>query len=246
MGQKLSAMTLVVAFRSLGVLIGDPNVDAERQRAADVLLSELSKLVRSLDFPRDMWDDAIAEAFCSLMTGGNRTNAAVACDSDARVRGFLRQCLRNAMRDERRKGRRLSTLDAQMEDSVPATQQASPEQELSAWEEIDLRRSAQQELYDQVVPALVAKVRPSARRDLTQAIEDMRALAAGEKDFGAVVFEATGRNDGPAQSAVHQRHSRTRRRLLEYIESLEVAGELSTDRVRALCWCVSRLQRRAS
>jgi hypothetical protein len=150
------------------------------------------------------------------------------------------------MRDEWRKGRRLNPLDAQMEDSVPATEQASPEQEVSAWEEINLRRSAEQELYERVVPALAATVRPSARRDLTQAIEHMRALAAGEMDFGAVVLEATGRNDGPAQTAVHQRHSRTRRRLVEYIESLEIAGELSVDRVRALRWCVSRLQRRAS
>ena len=150
------------------------------------------------------------------------------------------------MRDEWRKGRRLSPLDAQMEDSVPAMEQTSPEEEVSAWEEIDLRRSAEQELYERVVPALAAIVRPSARRDLTQAIGHMRALAAGEMGFGAVVLEATGRNDGQAQTAVHQRHSRTRRRLLEYIESLEVAGELSVDRVRALRWCVSRLQRRAS
>ena len=96
------------------------------------------------------------------------------------------------------------------------------------------------------MPAVAGSLRPSAGRDFVQAVEHMRALAAGEKDFVAVVFEATGRNDGPAQTAVHQRHSRTRRRLLEYIETLEVAGKLNVDRGRALRWCVSRFQRRAS
>lgn len=239
-------MTLLDAFRSLGALIGEPNVDSERQRAAAVLLPEMTKVVRGLGFPQDLRDDAVAEAFCSLMTGGNRGSAAVACDSDARVRGFLRECLRNAMRDELRKRKRLTPLDSQKADSEPASQQASPEEEASAWQEIDLRTSAEHELYERVVPAVAASVRTSAGRDLVQAVEHMRSLAAGEKDFGAVVLEATGRNDGPAQTAVHQRHSRARRRLLEYIENLEVAGNLSVDRIRALRWCVSRLQRRAS
>jgi len=207
MGQDLSVVTLLDAFRSLGALIGDAGVDSERQRAADVLLPELTKLVRSLGFPHDLWDDAAAEAFCSLMTGGNRSNAAVDCDSDARVRQFLRKCLRNAMLDELRKRRRLTPLDSEKVDSEPASPEASPEQEASAWQEISLRTSAEQEFYERVVPAVAGSLRPSAGRDLVQAVEHMRALAAGEKDFVAVVFEATGRNDGPAQTAVHHRWS---------------------------------------
>ena len=239
-------MTLLEAFRSLGTLIGDAGVDSDRQRAGDVLLPELTKLVRGLGFSRDLWEDAVAEAFCSLMTGGNRSNAAVGCDSDVRVRQFLRTCLRNTMLDELRKRRRLTPLDTENGYSEPVSPEASPEEEASALQEIQLRATAEQEFYDRVVPAVASSLRPSAGRDLVQAVEHMRALAAGDKEFCAVVLEATGRNDGPAQTAVHQRHSRTRRRLLEYIESLECAGDVSVDRVRALRWCVSRLQRRAS
>src|SRR5262245_54505333 len=94
------AMTLVEAFRSLGCLLGDAAVDAVRQEAAAVLLPELRRLARGLvrgqGFPEQLADDAVNDAFCNLMTGGNKSNAALACDSDQRVRGFVKECVRNA------------------------------------------------------------------------------------------------------------------------------------------------------
>jgi len=239
-------MTLIDAFRSLGCLTGDAEMDAARQTAAALVLPELQRLVRGLGFPIDLTDDAVAVAFCNLMTGGNRSNNALACDSDARVRAFLKECLRNALLDELRKTKRIDQLDPVLVGSSLESQDASPEEAAMARQEVEMRRLAEEELYARILPALSASIRPAAGRDLTQAIEHMRAMAAGEKDFGTVVVEAVGKNDESAQSAVHQRHSRARRRLVEFIEHLEAAGEISQDRARALRWCVSRLQRRAS
>lgn len=239
-------MTLLAALRSLGVLIGDPSVDSARQQAGEVLLPELAKLALGLGFPRDLLDDAVADTFCRLMTGGNRGAAALACDSDVRVRGFLRECVRNALLDELRRRKRLAPLDQDLLDSVHKAQHPSPEEEASALQEVELRRSAEAEFYERIVPTVASGLRTSASYELLLAVGHMRALASGETDFTAVVLEATGRHDGQAQSAVHQRHSRTRRRLMDYIERLEVAGETSPDRIRVFRWCVSRLQRRAS
>jgi DNA-directed RNA polymerase specialized sigma24 family protein len=225
-------------------------MDVPRQAAGTVLLPELQRLAQGLvhgrGFPEHFADDAAAEAFCSLMTGGNKSNSAVACDSEARVRGFLKECVRNAMLDELRRQKRIEQLDPSVAASTVESTDGSPEETAIASEEVAIRQMVEREFYDRVVPALAESLRPSAARDLTQAVQHMRALANGEKDFNSVVLEAVGRNDEAAHAAVHQRHSRTRRRLVEYIEHLETAGHVSQQQAGALRWCVSQLQRRAS
>jgi RNA polymerase sigma factor (sigma-70 family) len=246
-----SPMSLVEAFRSLGCLLGEPAGDSVRQEAATIVLPELRRLalglVRAQGFREELADDAVNEAFCNLMTGGNRSNAALACDSDQRVRAFLKECLRNAMLDELRRHARVDQLDsATASATLESGRGESPEDLAIASQEIDRRQAAQQEFYDRLVPALAATLRPDAGRDLTNAVQHMRALANSEKDFKTVVMEATGKDDAAAHSAVHQRHSRARRRLAEYIESLVTAGQLTAERAEDLRWCVGQLQRRAS
>jgi transcriptional regulator of acetoin/glycerol metabolism len=244
-------MTLVEAFRSLGCLLGDPAVDTTRQEAAAILLPELRRLalglVRAQGFREELADDAVNEAFCSVMTGGNRSNAALACDSDQRVRGFLKECLRNEMLDEVRRHARVEQRDSVTTSATFESGHAdSPEELAIAAEEIERRQAAQREFYERIVPELATTLRPEAGRDLTQAVQHMRALVADETDFRTVVTEATGKEDAAAQSAVHQRHSRARRRLVEYIESLAAAGRLTQQRAEDLRWCVGQLQRRGS
>jgi DNA-directed RNA polymerase specialized sigma24 family protein len=203
-------------------------------------------LVRGGGFPENLADDAAAEAFCSLMTGGNKSNSAVACDSETRVRGFLKECLRNAMLDELRKQKRIQQLDSTVVESTVESVEGTPEESAIASEAISLRQRAEREFYERMVPAAAQSLRPNAGRDLTQAVAHMRALANGERDFNDVVLEAVGRNDESAHAAVHQRHSRTRRRLVEFIQHLEMTGDLTEERARAFRQCISQLQRRAS
>jgi hypothetical protein len=129
--------------------------------------------------------------------------------------------------------------------SVESTD-GSPEETAIAAEEVSRRQQVEQEFYDRIVPTVAESLRPTAALDLTQAVAHMRALATGEKDFNAVVLEAVGRNDASAHAAVHQRHSRARRRLVEFIEHLETVGDVTEERGRALRHCVSQLQRRAA
>jgi len=244
-------MTIVEAFRLLGCLVGDPAIDHPRQEAAAVLLPELRRLaqwlVRRSGFPEQLADDAVNQAFCNLMTGGNRSNAALACDSDQRVKGFLKECLRNVMLDELRRQGRVEQLDAAGTSvRFDAGTVDSPEELAIASQEIARRQSAQREFYERIVPAAASMLRPDAGRDLTQAVQHMRLLATGEMDFKTVVMQATGKDDVTAHSAVHQRHSRARRRLVEYIESLVAEGHVTTERAEDLRWCVSQLQRRGS
>lgn len=239
-------MTLLDAFRVFGVLIGDPSVDGSRQVAAGVLLKEMNQLVRGLEFPQELRDDAVPLVLCRLMTGGNLSVSARECDSDVRVRGFLRACLRNVMHDERRKTRLLKQVDQETVEAVPDTQQSSPEADAVAWQEVALRTAAERELREVLVPLVASRLRASAGRDFIQAFEHMSDLADGRKAFDAVVLEATGRSDEDAQTAVHQRHSRARRRLLQLIEDQAISGSLSDDRLRVMRWSVRRLHRRAS
>jgi hypothetical protein len=240
------AMTLLEAFRVFGVLIEDPSVDGQRQVAAGVLLQEMNQLVRGLGFRHELKEDAVHIALCRLMTGGNRSTSALECDSDARARGFLRECLRNVMLDEIRRSKRLSPIDPETVESISDPQQSSPEEEAVAWQEIDLRASAERELREVLVPLIASRLRISAGRDFVQAVDHMCDLADGKKDFNTVVLEATGHNDSDARTAVHQRHSRARRRLLQIVDEHGNTGSISADRLRAMRWSVSRLHRRAS
>lgn len=239
-------MTLLEAFRVFGALIGDPAVDGQRQSSASVLLQEMNVLVRSLNFQHELKDDAVHNALCRLMTSGNRSTSALECDSEVRVRGFLRECLRNVMLDEVRKTKRLRPFDPETVESIPTTEQSSPEEEAVARQEVDLRRSAEKELREVLVPLVASRLRVSAGRDFIQAFEHLCDLADGKKDFNTVVLEATGHQDSDAQAAVHQRHSRARRRLLQCVDQQGGSGSLTADRLRAMRWSVSRLHRRAS
>lgn len=245
---KRGTMTLVEAFRSIGCLIGDDNVDRLRRNAAAIVLLELQRMARTvargLRFPDHMADDAAHEAFCNLMTGGNRSNAALACDSDQRVRGFLRECVRNAMLDERRRARS-RYIDHQRAVEEPAHDE-SPEELAIASQEIERRQSADRDFYQRIVPAVAESLRAEAGRDFRQAVEHMRALVSGEIDIERVVMEATGKDDAAAHTAVHKRHSRTRRRLLEHIEALVASEDLTREQAEDLYRCVSQLHRRSA
>src|SRR5687768_13761712 len=150
------SMTIVEAFRSLGCLVGDEAVDAVRQEAAKILLPEVRRiangLVRGQGFPEQLADDAVNQAFCNLMTGGNRSSAALACDSDHRVKGFLKECLRNAMLDELRRYARVDQLDSEATTATfEAVRVDSPEELAIASQEIERRQSAQREFYERIV-----------------------------------------------------------------------------------------------
>lgn len=238
------ALTLLEAFRRLGPNEGDAD-DAHRGDAADVLLRELQRIVRRTSFPVEMHEDAVSHALINLLTGGNRTEAARACDTDARVAGFLHHTLRNALIDETRRTRRLHQFDDDLDQPILRDERQSPEGELIARQTLAIREA----FFSEVVPACAATsfARERARADFSSAVTQMRALASGAITLVALQEAIAIESGRPvAENALHQRHSRARRELAAYVERLARHGDIDPGVIAEYRECVRFLQRRAS
>lgn len=238
------SLTLLDAFRRLGPNEGDAD-DAERGEAAGVLLRELQRIVRRTSFPVEMHEDAVGHALINLLTGGNRTEAARACDSDARVAGFLHHALRNALIDETRRTRRLHQLDDDLDQPMLRDERQSPEGELIGRQTVELRET----FFAEIVPACAAAAyaREGARSDFSAAVTQMRALASGGITLGGLQEALSAESGRPiAENALHQRHSRARRELAAYVEGLARRGDVDPGVIAEYRECVRFLQRRAS
>ena len=238
------SLTLLEAFRLLGPNEGDAD-DLRRGDAASVLLVELQRIVRRSSFPVEMHEDAVSHALYNLLTGGNRTEAARACDTDGRVAGFLTHALRNALIDETRRKRRLHQFDDEVDQSMLRDDRHSPEGELIGRQTIEIRRA----FFADVVPACAAAAysRERARRDFHDAVSHMYSLASGELTLAELqdgLAAEAGRPVG--ENALHKRHSRARLELIQYVERLARRGDVEATLIEQYRECVRFLQRRAS
>jgi len=237
-------LTLLEAFRLLGPNEGDAE-DARRADAADVVLRELQRMVRRTSFPVEMHEDAVSHALVNLLTGGNRTDAARACDTDARVAGFLHHALRNALIDETRRTRRLHQFDDDLDQPMLRDDGQSPESELIGRQTLAMREV----FFTKIVPACAAAAftRERARADFRVAVTQMHALASGALTLTGLQEVIAAESGQPvAENALHQRHSRARRELAAYVESLARRGDVDPEVVAQYRECVRFLQRRAS
>lgn len=237
-------MTLLEAFRVLGPNEGDAE-DARRGEAGAVVLRELQRIVRRTSFAVEMHEDAVSHALINLLTGGNRTEAARACDTDARVAGFLHHALRNALIDETRRRRRLHQFDDDVDPPSLRDDGQSPEGELIGRETLAIREA----FFADVVPACAAAAytRDRARHDFTEAVAQMQAIASGTLTLAGLQAALAADAGLPvAENALHQRHSRARRELAAYVETLARRGDVDPALVAEYRECVRFLQRRAS
>ena len=238
------ALTLLEAFRLLGPNEGDAE-DLRRGEAAGLLLQELQRTVRRSSFPIELHEDAVSHTLVNLLTGGNRTEAARACDTDARVGGFLHHALRNALIDETRRRRRVNQFDDDVDQPRLRDDGQSPEGELIGRETLKIR----EQFFADVVPACAeaAFTRPRARQDFLEAVRQMRALASDAVTLSALQERIAAETARPvAENALHKRHSRARRELEWYVERLARTGDVDAALIDEYRECVRFLQRRAS
>ena len=240
-------MTLLEAFRRLSPDCAPDDFVA--QDAITRVHDELASLARRLTFEESIREDAVAEVVFHMVQGGSRTTGALDCDSDARIRGFLRRALYHKAVEVWRARRALAedTIDDGDRPITLVDLALSVEEVLT---EPDLMREAlaiEQRFVERLVPACAAGfAQPGPRRDFLAAVAQMRALAYRTTTIDEVVLEATGRTGPAAEATVHKRHQRARLRLVECIEDQVAAGRLTAEEAERFRGCVSFLHRRAS
>jgi hypothetical protein len=240
-------MTLLEAFRRLSP--DCPPEDFAGQDALAFVQDEVNMLARRLTFEESIREDAATEVTVHMLFGGSRTTGALECDSDKRVRGFLRRALSNKAIELWRARRALAedTIDDADHPIELVDIALSAEDVLT---EPDLMREAlaiEQRFMDVLVPACAETfTQVRARQDFLTVVTQMRALAFKATTIDEVVLESTGRTGATAEAAVHQRHHRARVRLVEFIADEAGAGRLSAEQAEQFRGCVSFLHRRAS
>lgn len=243
----MTRLTLLEAFRLLTPSDGIP--DDQLERATAIVQAEVQRLARRLTFSEQVCEDAAVETTLHMLYGGSRTTGAIACDSDPRVRGFLKRAVYNKAVElwRQEKARAEEPLDLPDRPRPLAVVEQTIEDELSSDDLPALAARIDDAFHATVVPACAdGHAHAAARTDFLQSVAHMRALVYEETTIDAVVVEATGRSGPTAEAAVHARHSRARRRLLEYLREEEAAGRMTPVLAQQYRGCVSFLQRRAS
>lgn len=240
-------MTLLEAFRLLAP--SDGIADDQVEIATAIVQAEVQRLARRLTFSEQVREDAAVETTLHMLYGGSRTTGATACDSDPRVRGFLKRAVYNKAVElyRQEKARAEEPLDLPDRPRPLAVVERTIEDELTTVDLPALAARIDEAFHATVVPACGdGFAHGAARADFLHSVAHMRALVREETTIDAVVLEATGRTGPTAEAAVHARHSRARRRLLEYLREAEAAGRLTPTLASQYRGCVSFLQRRAS
>jgi hypothetical protein len=172
-----------------------------------------------------MRDEAVHTVLLRIVRVGPRGVRDGDPDSDAGVRGYLGQALKNAVRDLVRAQRRF--VDEQPEIPISETE-SEP-----LWPREALERAGKV-LFELCVPCYAATLRADARAIFGRVIDDRKSMADGTVDFGAIVARNRGEVTPRTRNAVYKEQSRALCRLGEYIENYNMAQQLSRVDAEAL------------
>jgi hypothetical protein len=210
---------LLEAFRQCGPLIGEPATDAARNTAAEVLHSALTALVAGIGFDASIREEAVQVVLFRLARSGPRGVRTGDPDSNAAVRGYLKNAVRNAARDLLPQ-RTTIPIDGSTTDPIDKGPQ--PDQALDL-RELQEFVAAAQDRYRRVVDR-VAKSAGGGSESFLAAIAEMEAIADGARDFEDLVrqqMEASGDNRTTVRNRYYQRYARALKRVNEAVETLE-------------------------
>jgi hypothetical protein len=212
-------LSLLEAFRRCGPLIGEPGADATRNAAAAMLNGALQTLVAGIGFDASIREEAIQVVLFRLTRSGPRGLRAGDPDTDAAVRGYLKNAVKNAARDLLPR-RNMVPIDAAAAD--PIDRGPMPDEVLDL-QEIQQLVEAAHDRFRRIVDH-VAESMGSGSANFRTTVAELEAIGDGAREFNDLVrqqMEATGDSRTTVRNRYYQRYARTLRRLHEAVEELE-------------------------
>jgi len=215
-------MTLVEAFQRCGPCIGTTD-DTFRSEATVILYEELLHFqVTGLSDAVRM--DAVHTVLVRFMSTGPRGTNEGDPDSEERVKAYFRIALRNFDRDRARAARRFTTDDVETLARTEAPKEPFESETIS---------NARLTLSVTCIPGCAASLRSDAKVNFERAIAERQEMSNGGTTFVSIV-ERHGANTQQTRNAVYQQHSRTLRRLGDYVEQYIAAERLDLTHAEAL------------
>jgi DNA-directed RNA polymerase specialized sigma24 family protein len=238
-------MILLEAFRECAPLVSDSECDAVRSNAWTLLYEELKNLCRRVSGPREDLDDAVAIVAIRLQQSGPRGIRPGDPDSDARVRGYLVNALKNAVHDLRAPADQENIeADDRGVSRFRDLNSPDPEEEAMTAQRLREEEAARRKLFDEIVPAVAGDLRSDAGEEFVRSVDLLRLLCEGDVTPEMWLRERGETPDKVTLDAFYKRMSRARRRLAEGVDGHAAAGGYTAERTAALRAMVSRLRRK--
>jgi DNA-directed RNA polymerase specialized sigma24 family protein len=236
-------LSLLDAFRTCGPLLGVREVDAAREAASSRLLTELRLLTRGLGFTRDIREEAVQVVLMRLFKAGPRGIRYGDPASDDAVRGYLRTALRNAARDllPSRTLRELGPVARKAASPDPG-----PDDLLDEVQASNLLASAQARL-GKLMQAAAEGLDGAARERFLATMSELADIASGRQAFEDLVAQqvAASSDDAPTvKTRLYQRYSRAFKRIVDAIDDLTEAGDVTPAERTALLLALDALRLR--
>ena len=216
-------MELVRAFEAFGPLVGDPEVDRQREEAGRVLHAEICRISRALPASERFGEEAEHRVICALLRRGTESVARRPPATEEEVRRVLYWMLRyaaiDAWRGDSSRRLELESDDQAVEfavaggaDPFESTALQRCRQELS---------QARDDLERTTFPALAAGMKGGGKTFL-ETIGWLHSLAAGTVTIDAVIHAvAAGGDPEAARVRFRQRVSAARERVTDWLDAPE-------------------------
>ena len=221
--QEVAPVTLLDAFRALAPCIGKADVDAVRERAAEVVLGVLREIARGMRGDPASLDDALMNTLMRMTRHGPRGVRAGDPATDATVRFWLAACLRNNYRDLEAGRRAVEPLDPDR----PPTRRAPLPADRQPWNREDEvvdrihgeRVAAERQVvYEEISTRLAAGLREMYRDHFLRAVAELREMADGTVSLDDVVKRLHPEPDRTLKNRVYKEHQRARDRVLAWVK----------------------------
>jgi DNA-directed RNA polymerase specialized sigma24 family protein len=216
-------------------------VDAARlNEAARIIFSELGRLAQRIRVPDESVRDEIVQQTLFKLMGVDKRGLRNAHINEAMVRAYLRRSVVNNHRTTLRSGKR-EVLGNEETVEIAARGGRQPTGQTFEWQDYEW---AANEIENELIPKICLRLRSDAAESMRRSWGEMWLIASGESSVEALVLEQGG--DGLAKddeefkkrrNALYQRHSRARRRILEWASRLRRRGrlrEVEADQIEAV------------
>jgi DNA-directed RNA polymerase specialized sigma24 family protein len=228
-------MNLVDAFREIAPIGGAEATRSRRQEAAALLYEELHSLAEKTwpqmqDFDRS---DVASEVLLRMMNNGPRGYREDDPATEGAVRAYLRESIRNGLRDLLRRRKRID-MPEEFDPVDPGRETA----EIAARHEAQRRlESLERDLFDRLVPEIASETK--AGHAFVQTVQQLRDIREDRLSVEELIASEHGANPGDAdrkkaRNRLDQRFSRVFARVHDAIQTRAAVGKLDEDKAWAL------------
>jgi len=228
-------MNLVDAFREIAPVEGTGAVQARRREAAaliyDALCSLAAKMWQRMD--QSDRDDAASEVLLRMMNNGPRGCREGDPASGAAVRAYLRESVRNGLRDLFRRRKHVD-----MPEGFDPPDTGLEPSENAAWREAQRRLAGlERQLLGELVPAIAS--RSKGGRAFAASVQQLVDIREGRLHMDELITCECGSNPDDkerkrARNRIDQRFSRVFARIHDALESRAARDEIEPEDYQGL------------